>query len=93
MRHEKTFERFAPFLWSYDMGRIDPLLHKKTVIVQVINYGDLRDWRALAEFYGETALGEVLTRMPATELRPRVRRLVELLFHIPQLNYAPRGAR
>jgi len=26
-------ETFRPLLWSYDFSRIDPLRHKKTIIV------------------------------------------------------------
>jgi len=78
-------------LWSYDFDRIDPSAQQKVVIVQAINYGNLWHWRWIAQHYGFTAVRDTLSAIPATELRPRVRRLAALLFGIERFNYAPRG--
>lgn len=84
-------EFFRPLFWSYNFETIDPLEQKKLVIIDTINYGDLKHWRWLKENYGEEVIREVLENIPATELRPRAGRLAELLFNF-HLNYAPRGA-
>ena len=65
--------------------------NKRTIVVHTINYGDLKHWRWLKNYYGEKALREILASLPATELKLRAGRLAELLFNF-KLNYAPRGA-
>jgi len=84
-------ETFRSILWSYDFDRIDPLKHRKTIIVQAINYGTLAQWRWLKESYGRDSVRQTLSVVPATEIRPRVRRLASLVFGIDRFNYAPRG--
>jgi hypothetical protein len=84
-------ELFRPILWSYDFDRLHPEKDQRTLIVQAINYGTLDHWRWIAQRYGIDAVREILSSVPATELRPRVRRLTELLFDIDHFNYAPRG--
>lgn len=80
-----------PFLWSYDTSKFDLEKDKKTVIVNVLNYGNLRDWRELAEYYGKTTIKKTLREIPATELRSRVQPLVSLIFSVKKWNYAPRS--
>ncbi len=81
-------ETFRPLLWSYDFSRIDPLKHKKTIIVQALNYGTLAHWRWLVQNYGRDGVREVLMRVPETEIKPRS---ASLVFGIERFNYAPRG--
>jgi hypothetical protein len=57
-------DTFRPILWSYDFDRIDPLTHKKTIIVQAINYGTLAHWRWLREQYGREGVRKVLSTRP-----------------------------
>ena len=83
-------ETFRPLLWSYDFSRIDPLRHKKTIIVQALNYGTLSQWRWLIENYGREGVQDVVDHIPATELRPRSLRLASLLLGVERFNYAPR---
>jgi len=84
-------QSFRPILWSYNFDRIDPAKHKKTIIVQAINYGTLAQWRWLRETYGRDAVRQVLCTVPATEIRSRARALSSLMFDVDQFNYAPRG--
>ncbi len=84
-------ETFRTLLWSYDFLRIDPLRHKKTIIVQTLNYGTLSHWRWLIEGYGREGVQDVVARIPATELRPHSLRLASLLLGVDRFNYAPRG--
>ena len=82
---------FKPILWSYDFSQIDPEKQKKVIIVNAINYGDLRHWRWLAQHYGKDAVKETLEHIPRTELRTRAEKLASLLFPINSFNNAPRG--
>ncbi|TAN57361.1 hypothetical protein EPN15_04540 [Patescibacteria group bacterium] len=84
-------EYFRIVLWSYDFETIDPIKDKKTIIINAINYGDLRHWKWLVEFYGKKAVTEVLKIASGTEIRPRVRSLVSILFSINNFNYEPRS--
>lgn len=82
---------FKPILWSYSPGKIDLEKDKKTIIVNAINYGDLKHWRWLKENYGEDAIRKILMTIPATEIKERARRLASIIFSITSFNYAPRG--
>jgi hypothetical protein len=75
-------ETLRPLLWSYDFSRIDLEGHRKMIIVQVLNYGTFNQWRWLIETYGREAVPAVLQQIPATEIKPRTRRLVALVFGI-----------
>ena len=61
-------ETFRPLLWSYDFDRVDPLRHKKTIVVQTLNYGTLDQWRWLIRSYGREGVREVLTQVAASEI-------------------------
>jgi hypothetical protein len=91
MQNSTLPETFRPLLWSYDFSRIDPLKHKKTIIVQALNYGTLAHWRWLVQSYGREGVRDVLTHVPASEIKPRSLRLATLVFGVERFNYAPRG--
>lgn len=82
---------FKPILWSYDFGAVDAERDKKTIIINAINYGDLKHWRWIISSYGKEEVKNILTSIPATEMRERVRPLVALVFDINDFNYASRG--
>ena len=82
---------FRPVLWSYDFPKIDPDEDKETIIINSINYGDLRHWRWIASHYGKEETVEIIEKIPATAVRNRVMPLVSLLFGSVNWNYAPRG--
>ena len=84
-------ETFRPLLWSHDFARIDPLRHKKTIVVQALNYGTLDQWRWLIRSYGREGVREVLAQITASEIKPRSLGLAALVFGAGQFNYAPRG--
>lgn len=83
---------FKPLLWSYEFSTFDPDKQRKTIVINTINYGDLRHWRWIAGYYGKDTVREVLERIPADALRPRARKLASLLFSIRAFNHAPRSA-
>lgn len=89
---EKLPDYFKPILWSYNLGRLNPERNKKTVIINAINYGDLKHWVWLKRNYGEETIRKVLAEVRAGEIRPGARRLASIIFGINSFNYAPRGA-
>ena len=91
MSNPKLPPYFRPILWSYNFDKVDLLRDKKTVIINAINYGDLRHWRWIADFYGKSEVVEVLKNAPITAIISRVVNLASLLFKIDNWNYAPRS--
>jgi hypothetical protein len=85
-------EDFRPFFWSYRFEDLDPQDNKKTVIVQLVNYGTLAHWQWLVREYGIPEIRWVLQSIPETEINPRTRALATLLFSIPHWRHAYRGA-
>ena len=90
-RAKKLPDFFKPVLWSYNFSAMDPKRHKKTIILNAINYGNLRHWRWLLNYYGRETVKKVLKSAPAGGIRPRVRRLAAILFSVENFNYAPRS--
>lgn len=82
---------FKPLLWSYNFSEINAGKHKETIIVNAINYGDLKHWRWIIKTYGRRTIIDILKKIPATELRPRVLRLISAIFSVKKFNYVPRG--
>lgn len=82
---------FKPILWSYVFDKLDLEEDKKIIIVNTINYGDLKHWRWIIKNYGKKDIKMVLTSIPFTEIRARVVPLVSIVFSIHKYNYAPRG--
>lgn len=80
---------FKPILWSYNFCDLDPEKDKKVIIVNAVNYGDLRHWKWLKERYN---VADILSRIPTSELRERSQRLAGLVFKI-KFKYAIRSTR
>lgn len=87
----KLPKSFKPLLWSYDFDKLDLKKDKKTIIINTLNYGDLKQWKWIKDFYGLATLKKTLIAVPATELRSRVQPLVQLFFSIPSFNHALRS--
>jgi len=86
----KLPEFFRPLFWSYDFDSLDLEKNSKTIILNAINYGDLKHWRWLKDYYGKPAIVWILENISATELKQRTGRLAEILFNI-KLNHASRS--
>lgn len=84
---------FQPLLWSYDFSRLNAQRDKKAIIVNVLNYGDLPEWRMLLDLYGRRGIQKTLGTIAASELRTRVRPLVATMFNLKSFPYARRGVR
>jgi hypothetical protein len=83
---------FQPLFWSYRFEDLDPRRDEKTIIVQLINYGSLTQWRWLVRQYGASEIRRILQSIPETEIKPRSQALASLLFSIPTWKHAHRGA-
>jgi hypothetical protein len=86
----KLPESFKPLLWSYKFSEMDPEKHKETIITNVLNYGDLDQWRWLIKTYGRKQLKEIIESMPASQFRKPVVTLLSLLLGI-KFKYATRN--
>jgi len=86
----KLPEFFKPLFWAVDFDSIDLDRNKKTIILSAVNYGDLKHWRFLSDYYGRDELKRILERLPSTEFKLRASKLAEILFNF-KLNHAPRG--
>jgi len=71
---------FKPLLWSFDFSKMDPVRDRKTVILNGVNYGTLKHWRWLSNYYGRDEVGRFLASVDTREIKPRTRRLVALVF-------------
>jgi len=71
---------FKTRLWFYDSSALDPETHRKAIIVNTLNYGDLPHWRWSIGYCGEEAIRELLETLPTTELPPCARRLTGIIF-------------
>ncbi len=71
-----------PLFWSYNFSLVNPQKHKKTIIVNVLNYGDLSQWRWLIKTYGRKQVKEIVESIPASEFRKPVIKLLFLLFGV-----------
>jgi hypothetical protein len=85
-------ENLRHFFWSYRFEELETAKDEKTVIVQLINYGNLAHWRWLVRQYGIDEIRRVLQSIPASEIKPRTRTLASVLFSIPTWRNAHRGA-
>jgi len=91
IKNQKLPSFFKPILWSYDFPKLDVWKDKKTIIINTINYGDLKHWRWLIKIYDLKRIRSVIKKVPFTEMRPRVLQLASLIFNIKDFNHAPRG--
>lgn len=92
-KNKKIPSYFKPLLWSYDFSKINPAKSKKRIIINTINYGDLKHWRWLTRFYGAKEVKKILSHLPVTEIKPRNRRLASLIFKIKDKDYVYKGIR
>jgi len=82
MQNQTVPETLKPLFWSYDFSRLDPVKHKRTIIVQVLNYGNLDQWRWLLGTYGRDALQDAVAGIQTTEFKIDALRLAPLLLGV-----------
>lgn len=92
LQNARLPDNLRRLFWSYRFEELDPARDEKTIIIQLVNYGTLANWRWLIREYGAAEVRRVLESIPATEIKPRTRALASLLFSIPTWQHAYRGA-
>lgn len=70
---------------------MSPEKDQRIIIVQILNYGKMRDWQWLVEMYGRENLKKAIADIPASEFSPRTIELLGLVFGIGKMNYASRS--
>lgn len=75
-------ESFRHLLWSYRFSEVDPYEHKRAIIVNTFNYGDLDQWRWLVKTYGRKQLKKTIESLAASEFRKHIRVLLSLLLGV-----------
>jgi hypothetical protein len=75
-------EMFRPIMWSYRFEDINADKHREEIIVNTVNFGNLRHWHWLIKHYGKKEIHRVLQRRLATEFNPESRNLARLVFGI-----------
>jgi hypothetical protein len=83
---------FKPLLWSYHFNEINPEDHKRTIIVNTINYGNWTHWQWLARYYGKPRLRKIIAGIPASEFRASALKLISLLLGLKKIKYASRSS-
>ena len=83
----------APFLWSYNLEKLDLDRNKGIIVRQVIKYGDLAHWRWLIDQYGREEVRRIVEQIPETDLRPSLKNLLKIIFGIKHFLHARRGLR
>ena len=84
---------FKPLFWGYRFSSIDPINNKELIIVNTLNYGDLKQWKWLIEVYGKKNLKNTIKLIPESEFRKHVIPLIKLLFNVDKFKYISRGAK
>jgi len=82
---------FKPLFWSYEFASIDPVEHQRLIIVNSLNYGDLKHWRWLIRKYGRGEVKRNIKNIPASEFRKPILSLISLIWGVKQLKYASRS--
>lgn len=79
------------FYWWGDVSKIDLERNKKTIIVQLINYGGWNQWKWLVGTYEKDVLRKIIQEIPISEFRSSALKLISLLLGIKQMKYASRS--
>lgn len=83
---------FRQLLWSFDFPSIDPIAAQKEIILQTVNYGTWEQWRWIARTYGKDEVARTIAELPESSFRPQALRLARVVFNVPAMSYASRGA-
>lgn len=70
-----------PLFWSYDFETLSLEKNKKLVVKQILNYGDIDDWKWLVSVYGKGDIQNTISKIYESELRPASLKLAKLLFN------------
>ena len=92
MEKAKLPSSFKQIYWWGDASKLNPNKDKKTIVVQVINYGGWEHWQWMINRYGKARLKKIIEEIPASEFRPAALALATVLFNVKKIKYASRSA-
>ena len=72
---------FPHLYWDVNAAEIDPEKHAAWLARRVLEYGDWRDWQALARYYGKGRLPGTVTSIRS--LQPRAFAFCRVWFDLP----------
>lgn len=88
----KLPKNFKSLFWGYNFNAIDSIKDKRIVVVNTLNWGDLKHWKKLVKIYGKKNIRETVSSIPQSEFRQQVIKLIKLLFGINKFQYASRSS-
>jgi len=81
-------ETLRPLLWGLAWDKINIIDDKADIILNVVNEGNIDQWKWLIATYGKDEIRHVLQTRLRTEFHPESRALAELVFSIPSFHNA-----
>jgi hypothetical protein len=70
----------AKYFWDVNASELNVEKHKRLIMSRLLNYGDLREWRWLAERYGKKEIVSFVRSDGRTGLREPTKRLALVMF-------------
>ncbi len=61
---KKAPKFLKPYLWSYNIKKIDPEKDKKLIVNVVLNWGDGKSTKWLFKFYGKKEVSKIANNIP-----------------------------
>lgn len=86
----KLPDYFKPLFWDIEFQSISPKKDRKTIITKVINYGNLKHWKWISDYYGKN-LPKSLQEIPQSEFRQPALKLATLIYNLEDPKYASRS--
>ena len=81
-RHNNIPESLRPLLWGLKWDALDIEEDKSDIIINVVNGGQISDWKWLMSTYGNEVIKGVMEKRLATELYPESRNLAKIFFGV-----------
>lgn len=93
-KKQKLPKDFRFLMWGYDFNKIDPGKMRDRIIVNTLNYGNWRQWKWLADYYGRQQLKKIIQEIPKSEFRNyRALHLISLILGIQKMKYENRSVK
>jgi len=83
-------EYFQPLFGDLDFTHLDPHQNKQIILTRVINYGNLKHWKWIKDFYGKD-LKKSLELIPRSEFRKPAQSLAKIIYNLDDFKYASRS--
>ena len=62
LKKEQILKKFKPFLWSYDIDKIDLNRDKKRIITNVLNFGTIKATDLLFEVFDRVDIEKIVKK-------------------------------